>query len=81
MLTRAEQENRILSLGLPNQPAKILCKHTDSMDIAVIPGISSVVLTGLDYSMKPEHVRFEISRGMIKPFHDLKVMHLIKSLA
>jgi len=51
------------------------------MDIAAIPRIDSIVLTGLDYSMKPEHVRFEISRGMIKPFHDLKVMHLIKSLA
>jgi len=51
------------------------------MDIASVPRVNSIVLTGLDYSMKPEHVRFEISRGMIEPFHDLKVMHLIKSLA
>ena len=51
------------------------------MDIAAIPRVNSIVLTGLDFSMKPELASYESSKGYIKPFHEIKVMHLIKSLA
>ncbi|KAF2486764.1 hypothetical protein BDY17DRAFT_321529 [Neohortaea acidophila] len=51
------------------------------MDLKTIPRMNSIVLTGLDYSMKPEHVRFESSKQFITPFPQIKVMHLIKSLA
>ena len=51
------------------------------MDIASIPRIDSVVLTGLDFSMKPESARFEADKGFIKPFPEIKVMHQVKALA
>lgn len=51
------------------------------MDIATLPRINSIVLTGLDFSMKPDRARFEAEKGFIKPFPEIKVMHQIKSLA
>ena len=51
------------------------------MDIGAIPRINSVVLTGLDFSMRPERTRYEVTQGFIKPFPEIKVMHTIKSLA
>ena len=53
----------------------------NNMDIAAIPRMKSVVLTGLDFSMKPEKAGYEVSKGFIKPFPEIKVMHTIKSLA
>ena len=51
------------------------------MDIQNIPRLESVVLTGLDFSMKPDKARYEAQKGFIKPFPEIKVMHQIKSLA
>lgn len=51
------------------------------MDISAVPRINSIVLTGLDFSMKPERARYEVEKGFIKPFPEVKVMHQIKSLA
>ena len=51
------------------------------MDIASIPRIESIVLTGLDFSMNPEKARCEVERGFIVGFPEIKVMHIIKSLA
>ncbi|KAK3698560.1 hypothetical protein LTR37_016887 [Vermiconidia calcicola] len=51
------------------------------MNIAAVPRIDSIVLTGLDFSMKPENARYEADKGFIKPFPEIKVMHTLKSLA
>lgn len=51
------------------------------MDIAAIPKVESIVLMGLDFSMRPENVRFEASNGFITPLPANIVMHKIKSLA
>ncbi|KAK5171704.1 uncharacterized protein LTR77_003340 [Saxophila tyrrhenica] len=51
------------------------------LDIAAAPLTDMVVLTGLDYSMRPSNVRMEAEKGWIKPFPEIKVMHQIKSLA
>ena len=52
-----------------------------TMDITAIPRINSVILTGLDFSMKPDAARYEADKGFIKSFPEIKVMHQIKSLA
>lgn len=51
------------------------------MDIASIPKVESVVLTGLDFSMRPANVRYELSKGFIAPLRENRVTHLIKGLA
>lgn len=56
-------------------------QQVDKMDIANIPRLGTVVLTGLDFSMKPEHARYEADNSFIKPFPEIKIMHQIKSLA
>ena len=56
-------------------------KCENKMDIESIPRIESIVLTGLDFSMKPERARYEVQQGFIKGLPETKVMHIIKSLA
>ncbi|KAK3058087.1 hypothetical protein LTR09_001164 [Extremus antarcticus] len=51
------------------------------MDIALVPFIDPIILTGLDFSMKPSHARYEAEQGFIKPFPELKVIHQLKKLA
>lgn len=55
--------------------------RSPKMNIAAVPRIDSIVLTGLDFSMKPENARYEADKGFIKPFPEIKVMHTLKSLA
>lgn len=57
------------------------CGCSTKMDIASIPKVDSVVLMGLDFSMRPDSVRYELSKGFIKPAPEQFVMHKIKSLA
>ena len=42
--------------------------------------MDSIVLTGLDLSMRPERVHYEVQQGWVKPLPEVKVKHLIKSL-
>ena len=51
------------------------------MDLSSIPRVHSVMLMGLDFSMRPENVRFEVSKGFIRPLPEAKVMHEIKKFA
>lgn len=51
------------------------------MDISLIPRVDSVVLMGLDFSMRPQNVRFEVSKGFIRPMEEDRVMREIKNLA
>ena len=51
------------------------------VDIASIPRVESIVLTGLDFSMKPERARYEVEQGFIRGFPEVKVKHIIKALA
>lgn len=51
------------------------------VDIESIPRVESVVLTGLDFSMNPERVRYEVEKGWIRPLPEARVKHLIKTLA
>ena len=46
-----------------------------------IPTMDSVVLTGLDFSMRPERVRYEVAQGFIRPLSEANVKHQIKCLA
>ena len=67
--------------GYVEYESKCESKCEDTMDIASIPRIESIVLTGLDFSMNPEKVRFEAQKDFIKGLPETKVMHIIKSLA
>lgn len=52
-----------------------------SFDPTKLPNMDDIILTGLDFSMKPEKARFEASKKFIRPFPELKVKTIIKSLA
>lgn len=51
------------------------------MDIASIPKIQAVILMGLDFSMRPERVRYELTKGFIAPLREDRVMHKMKTHA
>lgn len=51
------------------------------MDVTSVPRVESVALLGLDFSMRPENVRFEASKGFIKPLPEQQAMDQIRSLA
>ena len=45
-----------------------------------IPTVESVALSGLDFSMRPDRVRYELQQRWIVSFPEVKVKHIIKSL-
>lgn len=51
------------------------------MDIASIPKVESVMLMGLDFSMRPEHARFEVTKGFIRPLAEDRVRYKISEYA
>lgn len=68
------------------QPVKIYCSKIGrdvsvKMDIASIPKVDSVPLMGLDFSMRPEKVRYEIHQGFTSAAPERFAMHTIKSIA
>ena len=68
------------------QPAQIFCSKIGrdfsvKMDIASIPKVDSVSLMGLDFSMRPEKVRYEVHQGFISAAPEHFAMHTIKSIA
>ena len=52
-----------------------------AVDVNSIAKLDKIVLTGLDFSMRPEKARYEATKGFIKPLPEQMVMHRIKSLA
>lgn len=68
------------------QTARIPCSKMGrdffvKVDIAATPKVDSVALMGLDFSMRPENVRYEVSKGFLTPAPEDFSMHKIKSLA